>query len=104
MHLGFRPCAGRATIADSPRGQGQNPSTEAHRAPLLATILALHYRRLCFVSPLQLEARSGNSNRSVRAPLPWDIASLGVALISLCGEGLPLPTGRVGCGAASAPT
>eukprot|EP00969_Alexandrium_andersonii_P133102 5886025-Alexandrium_andersonii.AAC.1 len=29
-------CAGRATVAESPHGQGRTPSTEAHWAPLRA--------------------------------------------------------------------
>eukprot|EP00969_Alexandrium_andersonii_P233339 10301835-Alexandrium_andersonii.AAC.1 len=28
--LGSSRCAGRATMAESPRGQGRTPSTEAH--------------------------------------------------------------------------
>eukprot|EP00969_Alexandrium_andersonii_P300969 13306110-Alexandrium_andersonii.AAC.1 len=36
VQLGLSRCTGRATMADSPRGQGRTPSTEAQWAPLRA--------------------------------------------------------------------
>eukprot|EP00969_Alexandrium_andersonii_P188447 8327584-Alexandrium_andersonii.AAC.1 len=36
VQLGSSRCAGRATIAEMPLGQGRSPSREAHWAPLRA--------------------------------------------------------------------
>eukprot|EP00969_Alexandrium_andersonii_P134754 5961568-Alexandrium_andersonii.AAC.1 len=49
VQLGLSRHTGRATMAESPRGQGRTPSTEAHRGPRrVAAKRAPYCGRRCF--------------------------------------------------------